>query len=189
MFDAMRVRWAEYVVEYNIRDQAKALRGFAAWFKSFRGKDQNAQKDPSLEKDEAEDKIESFSFRFDWRWFASIMAAFVVAVLGVRWWQKRRRRTRAGTSLDPDKDRAVRLYLTLEESLRRAGHPRSPDVTPQEHADALDEVGFAAAEDVHQVTDAYLATRFGDQALNPQDYQRLRRVSQKLHRKPERPGA
>ena len=37
VIDAMRVRWAEYVVEYNIRDQAKALQGLAAWYRSLRG--------------------------------------------------------------------------------------------------------------------------------------------------------
>ncbi len=37
MMDAMRVRWAEYVVEYNIRDQARALQGLADWYRSLRG--------------------------------------------------------------------------------------------------------------------------------------------------------
>ncbi len=185
MLDAMRVRWAEYVVEYNIRDQAKALQGLAAWYRSLGGDRRGAQ----LKADGTSASADQFGpipFRPDWRWFIAIMSIFGVGAVLVRWRQKRRRQTRAGRQLDPNRDRAVRLYLSLESSLRSAGQARPPDVTPIEHAKELGESGFAAADDVREVTDAYLAARFGDEAMPLQDYQRLRQLSRGVRAKARR---
>jgi len=185
MMDAMRVRWAEYVVEYNIRDQAKALQGFAAWYRSLRGKRRGAQADAGDESGDDQD-FGPIPFRPDWRWFVAIMSIFGVGVLLVRWSRKRRRQTRAGRQLDPDRDRAVRLYLSLESSLRSAGHARPADVTPIEHAEELDRSGFGAADEVHEVTNAYLAARFGEGGLPPQDYRRLRQLSRSVRSRAKR---
>ena len=185
MMDAMRVRWANYIVEYNIRDQARALQGLTAWYRSLsrgrRGVQANAA-------DNAGDDQEfgPIPFRPDWRWFVAIMSTFGVGVLYVRWRRKRRRQTRAGRQLDPDRDRAVRLYLSLENSLRSAGQARPPDVTPTEHAEELGRSGFPAATEVREVTDAYLAARFGEGGLPPQDYHRLRQMSRSIPAKAKR---
>ena len=186
LLDAMRVRWAEYVVEYNIRDQAKALRGLAAWYRSLRG-DRRAQQLNAEDKAGGQHEFGPIPFRPDWRWFVAIMSIFGAGTLLVRWRRKRRRQTRAGRQLDPNRDRAVRLYLSLESSLRSAGQARPPDVTPVEHAKELDRSGFAAAGEVREVTDAYLAARFGEQALPLEDYQRLRRLSRGVRAKAKRP--
>lgn len=177
MMDALRVRWAEYVVEFNIRDQARALRGFAEWYQSLRS-DRRAAVLPS-ESDPQQSDLH-VPLRPDWRWFVAIMSIFGVGVLFVRWSQKRRRQTRAGRQLDPSRDRAVRLYLSLEDSLRRAGQARPPDVTPAEHAEELGRTGFPAAEEVTEVTDAYLAARFGASGMSQPDYHRLRQVSRSI---------
>lgn len=185
VIDAMRVRWAEYVVEYNIRDQAKALRGLAAWYRSLRG-DRGAKRFGADGQSSGESEFGAIPFRPDWRWFVAVMSVFGVAVLWVRWRRKRRRQTRAGRQLDPNRDRAVRLYLSLESSLRSAGQARPPDVTPIEHAEQLDRSGFAAADEVREVTDAYLAARFGASPLPLHDYQRLRQVSRGVRSKAKR---
>lgn len=174
MLDAMRVRWAEYVVEYNVRDQAQALRRLAGWFRSFRGRRDGAR--TGADGDDG-GGLASIPFRPDWRWFIGVMGVFGVSVLATRWSRKRRRQSRAGRRLDPDRDRAVRLYLSLESSLRRAGHARPPDVTPAEHAEQLGRNGFVAANEVREVTDAYLATRFGGDPLSAMDYHRLKQLS------------
>lgn len=187
LMDAMRVRWAEYVVEYNIRDQAQALRGVLDWYRSLRS-DWGLTRSPDRDAEMADDaRLGPIPFRPDWRWFIGIMATFGIGALFLRWRRKQRRQSRAGRQLDPDRDRAVRLYLSLETSLRSAGHARPPDVTPSEHADALGESGFAAAAEVREVTDAYLAARFGEGGLEPQDYARLRHVSRSIPHKAKRP--
>ena len=186
MMDAMRVRWAEYVVEFNIRDQAKALQGLAAWYRSLR-RDRGAAPANTANNLVGEHDFGPIPFRPDWRWFVAIMSTFGVGVLFVRWSRKRRRQTRAGRQLDPDRDRAVRLYLSLESSLRSAGHARPPDATPTEHAEELGRSGFVAAAEVREVTDAYLAARFGENGLAPQDYHRLRQVSRSIRNKARRP--
>ena len=184
MMDAMRVRWAEYIVEYNIRDQARALQGFAAWYRSLRGDRRGAEANPGGESGE---DLGPIPFRPDWRWFVAIMSVFAVGLLVVRWSRKRRRQSRAGRRLDRDRDRAVRLYLSLESNLRNAGHARPPDVTPIEHAEELGRSGFPAADEVREVTDAYLAARFGEDGLSPHDYHRLRRVSRSIRSRAKRP--
>ncbi len=185
MMDAMRVRWADYVVEYNIRDQVKALRGLAAWYRSLHGNRRGAHS--TADHSSGDDQnFGPIPFRPDWRWFVAIMSTFGVGVLYVRWRRKRRRQTRAGRQLDPDRDRAVRLYLSLERSLRSAGQARPPDVTPIEHAEQLGRSGFPAADEVREITDAYLAARFGEDRLPPQDYHRLRQVSRSIRAKAKR---
>jgi hypothetical protein len=187
IMDAMRVRWAEYVVEYSIRDQAQALRGMLDWYRSLR-RDWGVARSSERAVGGGDDaQLGPIPFRPDWRWFLGVMGAFAVGVLLVRWRQKQQRQSRAGRQLDPDRDRAVRLYLSLESSLRSAGQARPPDVTPREHARALGESGFAAAAEVREITDAYLAARFGDGGLPLQDYARLRQVSRSVRSKAKRP--
>jgi hypothetical protein len=185
MMDAMRVRWANYVVEYNIRDQVKALQGLTAWYRSLMRDRHGAQSNTSVSAGDEQD-FGPIPFRPDWRWFVAIMSTFGVGVLYVRWRGKRTRQTRAGRQLDPDRDRAVRLYLSLEHSLRRCGQARPPDATPIEHAEELGRLGFPAATEVREVTDAYLAARFGEDRLPPQDYHRLRELSRSIASKAKR---
>jgi hypothetical protein len=185
IMDAMRVRWAEYVVEYDIRDQANALRRLAVWYRSLRGNRDAATW--SAGDDGEEQSLGPIPFRTDWRWFIAIMSAFGIGVLIARWSRKRRRQTRAGRQLDPDRDRAVRLYISLESSLRSAGHARPADVTPTEHAEELGRSGFPAADEVREVTNAYLAARFGEARLPSQDYQRLRQLSRSIRSKAKHP--
>ena len=189
LLDAMRVRWSEYVVEYNIRDQARALQGLANWYRSLRGKYRGA--DARADGGEGDEGgLADIPFRPDWRWFIAIMGIFGVGVLVARWQRKRRRQSRAGRQLDPDRDRAVRLYLSLESSLRKAGQARPADVTPAEHVEELGKSGFLAAGEVREVTEAYLATRFGGDPLSPADYHRLRQLSRSIRsRQSRRPTA
>jgi hypothetical protein len=183
--DAMRVRWAEYVVEFNIRDQARALEGVAGWFRSLRKGDGLIKR---RGKDGSDDEaIGSLSFRPDWRWFVAVMTVFGVGVAITRWRRRLRRQNRAGRRLDPDRDRAVRLYLSLEGNLRKAGQARPEDVTPQEHAASLREQGFVGAKEVDEVTGAYLATRFGGNPLPLAEYHRLRQLSRAVKQRRQPP--
>jgi len=184
MLDAMRVRWAQYVVEFNIRDQARALSGIAGWFRSLRAKDALWKRRGKDDKDGT--ATESFSFQPDWRWFIAIMTVFGLGVLVARWQRKRRRQHQVGHRLAPDRDRAVRLYLALEGHLRKAGQSRPLNVTPQEHAAQLRTEGFSAAREVDEVTRAYLATRFGETPLSPIEYHRLRQLSRTVRRNQSR---
>ena len=179
MMDALRVRWAEYVVEFNIRDQARALGGLLSWVRKLRQSDPKAVASSRDVLEARDDDFEVY-FQPDWRWFIGTMSLFGIGVLIVRWNRKRRRATRAGRHLDPNKDRAVRLYVSLERSLRRAGEARPSDVTPAEHAKRLGAAGFAAAAEVEEVTEAYLAARFGDATMVPEEYRRLRHLSQSI---------
>ena len=179
MLDALRVKWAEYVVEYNMRDQVAALRGFAAWYRSLRD-DFGAEGTHPKEHNGSKDGWEGFGFRPDWRWFIVVVTLSAVGLPLIGWIRRRRKRILGHGSLSTDQERAVRLYLSLEERLRRAGRPRPEDVTPHAYALDLEESGFHDARAVREVTDAYLEARFGAERLPVAEYQRLRRVSRQV---------
>ena len=159
-----------------------------SWYRSFRaGPDRSSR---TKDADDTGGGLADIPFTPDWRLFIAIMGIFGSGVLFARWRQKQRRQNRAGRSLDPDRDRAVRLYLQLESNLRKAGQERPSDVTPREHADALSRSGFLAATEVSEITDAYLATRFGDDRLPPAEYHRLKQLSRNVRaRETRRPTA
>ena len=179
MLDALRVKWSEYVVEYNIRDQVAALRGLAAWYRSLR-RESGAEGAREDEDSGTTDGWGGFGFRPDWRWFFGVVSISAVGLPLIGWIRRRRKRMPGLGSLDTDQERAVRLYLSLEESLRRAGHPRPQDVTPNAYAGVLEESGFHHAKAVREVTDAYLAARFGAERLPAGEYQRLRRLTRQV---------
>jgi transglutaminase-like putative cysteine protease len=180
IMDAMRVRWSEYVVEYNIQDQLRALRGIAAWYRSLRSKTAKpAAPEQQDEKSEASG-IDWGSVELEWRWFLAVVIPCLMAIAWFRWRRLRRRRSSSKRRLPPDQDRALRLYAALERDLRKAGHPRPADVTPAEHASSLAELGFDAADEVQTLTEAYLGTRFGSAPLSANDYQRLRRLRRQV---------
>ena len=88
-------------------------------------------------------------------------------VLGAAWlWRRRRRLSRKPTG------RATRLYARLERALAKAGAERPAGRTPTEHIAHLEALGHPAATPARDVTEAYLAARFGDTPLG--DETRLR---------------
>ncbi len=181
IMDAMRVRWAEYVVEYNIQDQVRALRGIAAWYRSLRSNDSAKSAVPEQQDEKSgASRIDWGSLELEWRWFLAVVIPFLIAVAWIRWRRSRRRSATSKLRLQADQDRALRLYTALERDLRKAGHPRPTDVTPAEHASRLAELGFDAANEVQTLTEAYLGTRFGSVPLSSNDYQRLRRLGRRV---------
>ena len=165
------------MVEYNIQDQIRALRGIAAWYQSLR---QNRAA-PAAQKRESEtSSAESWTLELEWRWFLAVVLPFLFTVAWLRWRRARRGRSAPQQRLDSDQERALRLYVALEKDLRKAGHPRPSDLTPKEHAIGLVELGFEAADEVQELTEAYLGTRFGSSPLPASEYQRLRSLGRRV---------
>lgn len=172
VMDALRIRWAEYVVEYNVRDQARALSRIADWYHRLRLN--SGMPLESTQKDKP-DSTPSVLKNFDMRKLFVLLFPLGLLV-GIAIWFSRRRRPRgaAKRTLSPEQERALRLYLLLDERLRSQGYPRAPDVTPRQHLEQLRLVGFASAEDVEEITQAYLLARFGSRPMGAAEYQRLR---------------
>lgn len=163
-FDALRTRWSRDVVGYDLRLQAAALRRAFEWLRVFRGP-------PEDERASAPEGPPGLGHVPPWA------VAVAVAVLLLALAVHLRRRWRNATRPDepsPEAADAIRLYRELERALARRGRPRPPSATPHEHACRLDAEGFAAADAVREVTDRYVAARYGGAALSPPELARLR---------------
>jgi hypothetical protein len=146
MLDALRTRWNEDVVGYDLHQQVRALRRAFRWLRSF----QSDESDRTLndEAAETEDADEP-------SYAVAAIVFGVLLLLGCAWWLWRQRKRR------PKEQDLVRLYRQLERVLERAGHKRPASTTPREHARLLKEAGFGDAQTVEEITELYLAARWG----------------------------
>lgn len=146
MFDALRTRWNEDVVGYDLRQQVSALRGVFDWFRSFR-----SQSSRELDADPSPEASLPTVGEQVWVWLGGALLIGLL-VFGVRRWRRRG---------GPAESEIVAVYRQLERALARAGRPRPPGRTPREHAQQLVDEEFEHAQAVSDVTEAYLAARWG----------------------------
>lgn len=165
LMDALRMRWSRHVVGYDLRDQVVAFRHLERWFRWLHHR-------PSVGPDGKSWSGAGSTSTSGTAKGTALAAALLVllVVLGASFVWRRARRSREGSN-----DRAVRLYHALDRRLVRTGHPRPPDVTPKQHAEQLEREGFAHADVVREVTDAYLAARFAGERIDSDRMERLRR--------------
>ena len=179
IMDALRIRWAEYIVEYSVRDQARALTRIADWYHRLRLK--SGLPRDVLEQNKRQDGPGAPSKVNLRKAFLVLFPLVLIAALAL-WLVRRRRPQSARRSLDEEQQRALELYLSLEERLRSVGYARAPDVTPRQHSERLKESGFSSADDVDEITQAYLAARFGGRGLDPGEFRRLRTKTRTITR-------
>ena len=155
MMDALRTRWAEHIVGYDLQRQVGLFRGIRRWFRGS-GASERAAPEPGASLEPAGAP--------GWAW-----ALFVVIGIGaLAVWLRRRRRSKV------EPEGAVLLYRALELALAKAGHPRPPARTPLEHVAHLEREGFSAIELVRDITERYLSARYGGTPLEPGELERLR---------------
>ena len=163
LFDAIRTHWSRDVVGYDLRAQTQALRDIAAWFRSRGDREEQA--------DAPADDPDTDAGGIGWPWLAALAAALLAALVIV---QRRRR----GSRSDPEAERpgaeAAALYRDLESALGRRGVARPPTRTPVEHAGRLEASGFDQAAAVREVTERYVAARYGGEELAAQEVAHLR---------------
>ncbi|MEM9069274.1 MAG: DUF3488 and transglutaminase-like domain-containing protein [Myxococcota bacterium] len=153
VLDALRTRWSEDVVGYDLRRQIAGLRSFYRWLRSFRSDEAEVSNEP-------EDRDVQASTGPEAKWAVGIaIVPFVLVALIYAW---RRRRPGRPKNLQE----ATKVFADLEAALRRQGHPRPAGRTPKEHAKIVEASGFAASDAVWEVTHAYLAARFGSAPLD-----------------------
>ena len=158
MLDALRTRWSEDVVGYDLRRQVDGLRRFFRWFRDVRG----PRTEPSTPASES-------TFRRDRqaRWWPYV-AGMLILVVGFLLLRRRRTRRRRDGE-------AVRLYRLMERKLARRGLGRPPSTTPAEFARELAEQAHPTAPTVAEVTEAYTRWRFAPQPIDADRVAELRR--------------
>ncbi len=177
-FDALRMRWSRYVVDYNVGDQALVAMELRRQSAAFRGR-------LSLLWETWTPKIRR-SLRTTWRNHGSAalaVGALAVALLIVC------RRTRPG-DLAAAWLLRVRLrrtpvvfYDRMLRLLARRGYPRPPQSTAREFLERLEaepEIRAPAAE----LTTLYEQVRFGGQPLTPAEGKRAALLLRQLEAAP-----
>jgi protein-glutamine gamma-glutamyltransferase len=176
MVDALRAYWMTRVVGYDLRTQIRALRSFSEMWRrwslpklgfSGSGKAESARAAASRI---GSGPLLGVSFA-------------LLALLGVGAWALLRlRRRKRARRLDDSALAAQRLYRELERVLARKGRRRPQHVTAEAHARALEREGFAGAPQVRELTQSYVAARYGHASLSEARLRELRQLLAELKR-------
>lgn len=167
MLDAVRTRWSNDVVSYDLRSQLRLFRRMRRWLRASG----STSSDPGS--DDAVSPSEPSSFGGTPGVLGGLIAV-AVAWIGWRWW--RRRRGRRDAPEDPNAARAVQLIRAVDTTLAGLGWARPPDRTVGEHLEALAVGGFGGLDVVRTAVDRYVAVRYGGETLDPAELKRLRRA-------------
>ena len=166
MLDALKSRWADDVVSYDLRSQVQLFWQLRRWMRG-EGDPPDEQEAPT-----GTNEAGASSRLVPWKLIVFGAGLLLFGFVLLRWF---RRREEGQTVADPNARRAVELFEALEKVLTKLGWERPPDRTAKEHADLLEREGFAEARLVRQIVDRYLAVRYGGAPLGPQELDRLRR--------------
>ncbi|MEM9188561.1 MAG: DUF3488 and transglutaminase-like domain-containing protein [Myxococcota bacterium] len=151
--DALRSRWAEHVVSYDMRKQISGLRKVYRWFRQFRSEAEEAPREV-LEDDGAPVTEDS-----------PLPLVLIVVVVVVAIAVALRLRRKSTTKEDANLVRAAALYRSLDKALAKQGFVRAPSTTPWEHATVVKAAGFSEAPAVEEMVRRYQAVRFGGEEL------------------------
>lgn len=168
--DALRTRWTQHVVGYDLRSQVGVFRSIRRWL---------APRAPGrAEPNASSPDGEALGHRsWSWVWpLVGVLAASAVALVLVR----RQRRARES---DPAARRATRLYRALDQALARLGHARPASRAPLEHVEALEQSAFPHVGLVREITARYLEARYGGKPLDAEELARLLEAVASLRRR------
>jgi protein-glutamine gamma-glutamyltransferase len=182
MVDAMRAYWMTRVVGYDLRTQMRGLRDLRDFFKRFRMGRGERTADQGA--DVAKQRREGVSGTWP------LLGASAILLVGVGFFVlRRRRRHGAARGLSDGARLAQELYRELELTLAKQGNARPRHITPEAHARALVENGFAEARAVSELTEVYVRTRYGAHELPAQKLAELRQLLRKVKQQPGKQAA
>lgn len=150
LVDALRTRWLDYVVTYDLQTQVDALSNTYDWLVRM------GVRTPSQPGGAPASWRPSVPDTPDWAPWLLLLVP--LGWLYVRW--RARRSVAARPDVPPDVRPWVRLYDDLERLLGRHGHARPPTRTPRDHAAAWADAGLPGADLVCEITEAYNEARF-----------------------------
>lgn len=163
LVDRLQAVWLTAVIDYSIRDQAEGVRDAAQAVGSLLAKLGGGGGLP---------------------WGRLLGAGLVLAlslVLARRLWGEGSRGARGARRPSTAQARdAVRLYRALLARLRKRGIRKRPGQTPRELVAQLRAERRPECAVADEVTERYLAARFGEQPLGPLEQRRLRRALREL---------
>lgn len=161
MMDALRSRWDNDIVDYDLRSQMSAFRAILTWARGFRGTLQGGAE----QSDDAKKETEVPRMRLN-PWY---LGAFVLTVVLVALWRQRLR-TRRSRAKDP----MAYVFGRYERALSRVGLTREAGETPREHLARLVALGFPAAEQAAFIVELHAQVRYGGRVLAAEEVQQAK---------------
>ncbi len=162
ILDTVRMRWFQYVVEYDLRRQISLF------------KELQRLMTPTP-------KPQATSWLVRYRTTLLVLGALVI--LGGLWWLWRRRRRRFAGSEGRSPaapPRAALVYHRFLVLMRRAGHNKPSGNTPLEFVDALARKRFPALELARRFTHCYYDLRYSGLTAEPERQQELSTLLKQL---------
>jgi transglutaminase-like putative cysteine protease len=155
LVEAMSQRWNTYVVGYDLRKQVRLFDELSRRYERLR-RSTGVDKGP-----------------FEHITRGPVVAAFllVIVALGYVAWRRRRRAADRREDAPPKPmvdariEAAAALYRALETALQAQGITRAPSTPPLRHAEDLRARHHPLAGEVVELTEVYLSSRFGGDAL------------------------
>jgi transglutaminase-like putative cysteine protease len=171
MVEAGAQRWDRNVVGYDMRQQVSLLRAVRERYGELKTKS----------------RVAGTMLASPRRAIFAVLGLGLL--LGVAWFfYKRSGRLRPKTP--PPNDTEVRLretaelYRALDQALAARGAPRPIGTPPLTHARGLSALGHPMAEATLRLTERYLAARFGNAPLSPEERREFLREARELSRPP-----
>ncbi len=155
--DAMRSYWMTQVLSYDLRAQVGMLRSLREWSRGLSMPSFGVETRNEAEPDHRANPTGGRSTRTLGLFVVGVGLLAAAAVLALRSLARRKKKPALGRSARA----AQKLYRELERVLARKGRARPPHVSPQAHARALSQSGFAAAGAVEELTQVYVEARYG----------------------------
>ena len=166
--DAMRARWQEWIIGYDLRSQRDLARSLGAWL---------GGSDRSTGTRTSEGRREQPS---PWRVIGIVIALIAAAIAIDRGYRYllRGRTKKTERPIDASAREIVAIYRALEKEMARLGVPRPDNVTPLAHLRAL--AGSPVAEIATRITNRYVEARFGGAVIPPIEMRALRSEVERL---------
>ena len=173
--DALRTEWETWIIGYDLRSQRTLARELGDFFGGGRESERRLVGEEAPEDDSPVRAI------------GTVVLLVLLVIAADRAYRAfRKPRTRAQSVPEAARE-IVKLYRELEGELTRMGVPRSPSVTPLEHARALVERQAPGAAIVDLVTRRYVEVRFGGRPAIASEIAELRRELRSLRSLPKAP--
>ncbi|WP_373045830.1 transglutaminaseTgpA domain-containing protein [Vulgatibacter sp.] len=152
--DVLRVRWSDWVLDFDTRSQVQIASAIAQAFSRQEGAGRDLARPV--------------------RFLGAALCLGAAGWLGLR--LRRRLLEEAGRKVPPHHKAAVRLFREVKRSLRRRGVKLPESATAAEWAEAAARVAPERANAVRAAVDAYERTRFGGRPLDGERAASLRRA-------------
>lgn len=163
--DALRARWQEWIVGYDLRSQRDLARTLGRWLGGG-----GSTSSASVTREPTSDRPSPL------RTIAIVVVLLIVALLIDRAYRALLRGRARSTErpIDASAREIVALYRELEREMARRGVPRATQVTPLAHAESLVAQRAPGADLVLAITRRYVEARFGGRGTSAGELAELR---------------